>query len=84
MLIKAIPIKNTISERILSVEILAILKSKQPITKLNNAHTTFNAGDESPLPGGFEKGVGNLFPEIPFTKCGTELARNIPAPNPLK
>ena len=78
------PIKNIMRERILPAEILAALKSKNPITKLNNAHNTFTNGDESPLPCGFENGVGNLFPEIPLTKCGTKLARNIPAQNPLK
>jgi hypothetical protein len=35
------------------------------ITRLSNAHNTFTVGDDKPLPGGFEKGVGNLLPEIP-------------------
>lgn len=84
ILIQAIPMKNIIKERLFSVEILAALKSKKPIAKLNNAHTTFNVGDESPLPCGFENGVGNLFPEMPLTKCGTELARTNPAKKALK
>ena len=80
---KAMPIKNIIKERLFSIEILAALKSKNPVAKLSNAHNTFASGDESPLPCGFEKTVGNLFPEIPFTKCGTKLASNIPAKKPL-
>jgi len=35
---------------------------------LRNAHATFSAGDESPLPCGFANGVGNLSPQMPFTK----------------
>ena len=38
-------------------------------------------GDDNPLPGGSAKGVGKALPEIPFTKCGTTLARNEPAKN---
>jgi len=40
---------------------------------------TLSVGDESPLPGGLEKGDGNLFPETPCTKCGTAFAKKIPA-----
>ena len=40
---------------------------------------TLTVGDESPLPGGLEKGDGNLFPETPCTKCGTAFAKKVPA-----
>lgn len=49
------------------------------MSKLNSAQTTLTGGEERPLPGGLAKGVGKGLPEIPFTKCGTTLARNIPA-----
>lgn len=39
----------------------------------------FVVADESPLPGGFANGVGNLFPKTPCTKCGTAFAKEIPA-----
>ena len=47
---------------------LATLNNKKPINRLNNAQTTLSVEDESPFPGGFAKGVGNLLPEIPLTK----------------
>jgi len=46
---------------------------------LKSAHMTLTVGDESPLPGGLEKGDGNLFPETPWTKCGTAFAKKVPA-----
>ena len=42
----------------------------------------FINGDDSPFPGGLANGVGKAFPEIPFTKCGTTLVKNMPAKNP--
>lgn len=48
---------------------------------LKNAHSTLTKGDDKPLPGGSAKGVGNGSPDIPFTKCGMALAKNIPAKN---
>lgn len=73
------PIKNRHNDNILLPVTFAALYNKYPTSKLNNAHTIFTVDDERPLPGGFEKGVGNLFPEMPFTKCGTALVKNIPA-----
>ena len=61
---------------------LLTLKSKYPASKLNSAHKTLVNGDESPLPGGSENGVGKAFPEIPLTKCGTTFVKNPPAKNP--
>lgn len=84
ILIKAIPMKNMVKERLFSIEILAALKSKNPATKLNKAHKIFIKGDESPLPGGFANGVGKEFPQMPLTKCGTKLARTNPAKKALK
>ncbi len=79
MLIDTIPRKKIISESGFFAETLLILKMTALIIKLKNAHNTFMRGDESPLPGGLAKGVGNGLPEIPFTKWGTKFARIIPA-----
>lgn len=81
MLIAAMPIKKTISPMIVLELILLALKRRYPTIKLNNAHKTFVRGDESPIPGGSAKGDGKGFPETPFTKCGTTLARKIPEKN---
>ena len=62
--------------------ILLTLKSKYPTSKLNSAQIILVKGDESPLPGGSENGVGNGFPEIPLTKWGTTFVKNTPAKNP--
>ncbi len=78
MLIAEIPIKNINNEIKLWLFILPSLNNNPPTNKLNNAHITFTTDIESPLPGGFAKGVGNLFPEIPCTKCGTALAKKTP------
>jgi len=45
----------------------------------NIAQSTFMVGDERPLPGGLEKGVGKGTLVTPWTKCGTAFAKNIPA-----
>ncbi len=82
MLIQTIPAKKMSRDNLFSAFILFTLpnlNSKYPISIFNNAHSTFVTGEESPLPGGSAKGVGKALPEIPFTKCGTALARNIPA-----
>ena len=65
MLQVRIPIKKIKRINLLLLEILPALKSKYPITKLNNAHNTFIVGDDKPLPGGLANGVGKLSPEIP-------------------
>lgn len=82
MLIQTIPAKKMSRDNLFSAFILFTLpnlNNKYPMSIFNNAHNTFMMGEESPLPGGAANGVGNGLPEIPFTKCGTALARNIPA-----
>lgn len=76
MLIIMIPKKNIINASIFFEFILLNLNSKYPASKFINAQITFVIGDDNPFPGGLEKGEGKGFPEIPFTKCGTKLARN--------
>jgi hypothetical protein len=58
---------------------LPVLRRTYPTNRLPSPQRTFTAGDESPLPGGFAKGVGKLTPDMPFTKWGTALARKRPA-----
>ena len=82
MLIRIIPKKKINNPNLLFEFILLTLKSKYPINKLDSAHKTLVKGDESPLPGGSENGVGNAFPEIPLTKCGTIFVKNAPAKKP--
>jgi hypothetical protein len=48
------------------------------MTILSRPQKVLVGAEESPRPGGFEKGVGNLFPDTPATKCGTEFARKTP------
>jgi len=84
ILIQAIPKKKINTERSFLVEIPAFIKRIYPTNRLNKDHKTFIVGDESPFPGGLAKGVGNLSPEIPLTKCGTKLARNMPDQKPIK
>lgn len=81
---QAIPKKKMNTEILFSVEIFECIKRMYPTNKLNRDQSTFTVGDDSPFPGGLAKGVGKPFPEIPLTKCGTKLARNIPAQNPIK
>lgn len=59
------PAKKIIREGRLSLEILPARKRIYATNRLNSAHSTFTVGDESPLPGGWEKGVGNCSPEMP-------------------
>lgn len=82
MLIQTMPAKKMSRDNLFSAFILFTLPNlnrKYPMSKFNSAHNTFVRGEESPLPGGSAKGVGKELPEIPFTKCGTALAKNIPA-----
>ena len=79
MLMAAMPAKNTINEIMLSQLMPLALNSRKPTIKLNNAQTTFTVGDDKPFPGGLAKGVGNLLPQIPITKCGTRFAKKAPA-----
>jgi hypothetical protein len=55
------------------------LSSKKPAMKFANPQATLRSGEDSPLPGGLAKGVGNLRPEIPWTKWGMPLAEKRPA-----
>ena len=59
--------------------IIPALNNKYPMTKFSIAQSRFIVGDESPLPGGLEKGVGKGTLVTPWTKCGTAFAKNIPA-----
>jgi ribosomal protein L44E len=45
---------------------------------LSSPQTTLVVGEDKPLPGGLAKGVGNLSPEMPCTKCGNAFAKNAP------
>ena len=36
-----------------------------------NAYRLFFSGEDKHFPGGLANGVGEAFPEITFTKCGT-------------
>lgn len=65
ILIASIPMKKTSNKNLLSGETSLALKRMYPINKLKHAHNVFTSGEESPFPGGLEKGDGNLFPEIP-------------------
>jgi hypothetical protein len=47
-------------------------------TKFEIPQITFIKGEESPLPGGLANGVGNLFPDIPWTKWGIAFTKKPP------
>ncbi|MFA5405333.1 MAG: hypothetical protein WC358_10400 [Ignavibacteria bacterium] len=83
MLITTIPAKKIIKASIFLVLILLNFNSKYPGTKLIKAHITFVNGEDSPFPGGLEKGDGKGIPDIPFTKWGTKFAKNIAARNTI-
>lgn len=55
------------------------VRRRYPMRRLARPQMTFTGAGELPLPGGEAKGVGNFLPEMPLTKCGTQLARNAPA-----
>ena len=84
MLISVNPAKKSPADMIFSVETLPDLNRKQPTSRLKSDQSTFVNGEDNPLPGGFEKGVGKGSPVIPLIKCGKKFARNIPAPKPLR
>jgi hypothetical protein len=83
-LITANPAKNTITGTKLPEFAFDALHSNQATTILNNAQATLVTDDDKPLPGGFEKGVGNLSPETPLIKWGTALDKKAPAKNAAK
>ena len=78
MLMAAMPAKNTTIDKGCALSNLLTVLNKYPTNRLNNAHTTFVVEEESPTPLGWEKGVGNLLPEMPCTKWGTTFANNTP------
>lgn len=84
MLITAVPAKNNTQLSGCTVLMLPALNSRKPTTRLNSPHITLIGADDSPMPGGFENGDGNLLPDMPWTKCGTALARNAPAKKQAK
>src|ERR1700744_1315298 len=79
MLSAAIPAKKASTDAVLLLSIWLARYRRKNITMLTSPHTTFTVADDRPLPGGFAKGVGNLLPDTPATKCGTTLAKNAPA-----
>lgn len=81
ILIASTPIKNASIKSLLSGDTSPALKRIYPITRFKFAHNILTNGEESPLPGGLENGVGKRFPEIPFIKCGIAFARKTPAKN---
>jgi len=72
------PAKNRSIAPLFSTLITQDLKSRKPTSMLNNDQIMLVVEEESPTPRGLANGVGNLFPEIPATKCGTVLAENAP------
>lgn len=73
------PAKNTSRESVSPAAKWPARNKRKPITRLTNDQITFVVAEDNPRPGGLANGVGNLFPEIPATKCGTTLAKNKPA-----
>ena len=63
--IARIPKNNTSIESLFLVDVLLTDSNTYPTKRLRQAHKTFTSGDESPLPAGCAKGVGNASPEIP-------------------
>jgi hypothetical protein len=82
--ITAIPAKQTNIDRGWSLPILAAVNRRQATKRLNKAQIILVVDDDKPTPLGFEKGVGNLLPEMPCTKCGTVLAKKAPAKKPAR
>jgi len=66
--IATIPKNKTSIESLFAVDVLLTLNKIYPASKLKQPHNTLTVGEDSPLPGGFAKGVGNEFPETPLTK----------------
>ena len=66
--IATIPKNKTSIESLLAMDVLLTLNNIYAASKLKQPHNTLTVGEESPLPGGFAKGVGNEFPETPLTK----------------
>ncbi len=66
ILINERPIKKSTNAHLLA-DTFPPLNRKYPITKFNNAHSTFTSGEDKPSPGGVAKGVGKPLPETPFT-----------------
>ena len=77
--IKTIPKKIVSMAHLFCMVVLLTRRSKYPTARLKQAQRTFTRGEDNPLPGGSEKGLGKGSPEMPFTKCGTKFARKAPA-----
>jgi hypothetical protein len=65
----AIKPKNKITiESLFFGEALLTINRRYPIKRLRHAHRTLTMGEDGPLPGGVEKGLGNASPETPCIK----------------
>ena len=60
-----IPRNKTSIEILFFVDVLLTISNIYPTTRLKQPHKTLINGEESPLPGGVAKGVGNASPDIP-------------------
>jgi hypothetical protein len=60
-----IPRKRTNRENLFCTDVLLTLNNMYPINKLKQAQSTLTVGEESPFPGGCEKGLGKESPETP-------------------
>jgi hypothetical protein len=63
--IAKIPKKRTNMENLFCTDILLIRNKIYPINKFKQAHNTLTVGEDRPLPGGCEKGLGKESPETP-------------------
>lgn len=63
--IASIPKNRTSIARLFFIVALLTRSRINPTIKLKQAHITLISGEESPFPGGLEKGEGNGSPETP-------------------
>ena len=63
--ITRIPKNKTSIENLFLVDVLLTDSNIYPTKRLKHPHKTFTNGEESPLPAGCAKGVGNASPETP-------------------
>jgi hypothetical protein len=63
--IARIPKNKTSIEILFLKEALLTNSRTYPTTRLRHPHKTLTNGEDSPLPGGVAKGVGNESPETP-------------------
>ena len=62
---QTMPVKSKTKLQTFSRETLPTLNRMYPIKKLPSPQIVLTIGDDNPFPGGFEKGDGNLSPDIP-------------------